>query len=54
MRFSVVDGFNKVEIMRWAKAHLTPKSIVNLTAREKGGYPLRTDLSAVLYYYYLY
>ena len=28
MRFSAVDGFNKVEITRWAKAHLTPKSIV--------------------------
>jgi len=28
MRFSAVDGFNKVEITRWAKAHLTPKAIV--------------------------
>ncbi|CED61668.1 transposase, IS1595 family [Moritella viscosa] len=28
MRFSAVDGFNKIEITRWAKAHLTPKAIV--------------------------
>lgn len=28
MRFSAVDGFKKVEITRWAKAHLTPNSIV--------------------------
>ena len=27
MRFSAVGGFNKVEITRWAKAHLIPKSI---------------------------
>jgi len=28
MRFSAVNGFNKVEITRWAKSHFTPKSIV--------------------------